>query len=101
MIVDERTYLLKTGQLNTYIDLYRQLGYPAQIRHLGEPYGLFAVEFGDLDGWVHMWQYRDVNDRARRRAALSQDPNWREFQRQAGDLIVHRQNRLLERVTVG
>ena len=101
MIVDERTYLLKTGQLNRYRDLYRQIGYPIQRRHLGEPLGVFTVEFGELDGWVHLWQYQDLADRVRRRAALGQDGGWREFQRQTGDLIVHRRNRLLERVTLG
>lgn len=96
MIVDERTYIMKTGQLRPFLDLYRRVGYPAQRRHLGEPFGLFSVEFGELDSWVHMWSYSDMNDRARRRNALDGDVSWREFQRQSAAFIERRQNRLLQ-----
>lgn len=101
MIVDERSYILKTGHLRPFLELYRSRGYPAQRRHLGEPFGLFSVEVGELDTWVHMWSYTDVTDRARRRAALARDRDWLTFQRDSAQHIAGRRNRLLEGIELG
>lgn len=101
MIVDERTYTLATGKLGELLNLYRQGGYAAQRRHLGEPLGIFSVEVGELDGWVHMWQYQNVEDRAQRRERLARDPQWQAFTRASAGLILHRRNRLLEGVELG
>lgn len=101
MIVDERTYILKTGQLRPFLDLYRRAGFPPQRRHLGEPFGLFSVEFGALDSWVHMWSYDTLEDRVRRRQALAVDRAWQDFQRQSAQFIERRQNRLLEQTPMG
>ncbi len=98
MIVDERTYTMATGKLREYLDLYRREGFEVQRRHLGDPLGLFSVEVGGLDGWVQMWSYRDMTDRAQRRATLAVDPQWLAFVRASAALIMHRENRLLEGV---
>lgn len=78
MIVEQRIYTLKIGRVNDYLALYRAEGLEAQIRHLGQPFGYFFSETGELNQIMHMWAYADANDRAARRAALYADSQWRE-----------------------
>jgi hypothetical protein len=37
--------------------------------------GMFT-EFGDLNKWMHVWPYKDLNHRAEIRAAASKIPQW-------------------------
>ena len=39
---------------------------------------MFA-ESGDVNTVVHQWAYEDAADRAQRRAAMLQDPEWRAY----------------------
>ena len=39
MIVDHRTYTIRHGQANSYIDLFEKEGLPVQIKHLGNQVG--------------------------------------------------------------
>ena len=43
-------------------------------QYLGEPYGYFVTETGDLNQFVHMWRYDSMADREQRRAAMYRDP---------------------------
>lgn len=87
MIVEMRTYTLKIGKVNEYLGLYRAEGLAPQTRHLGEPFGYYFPETGELNQIVHMWAYADANDRMARRAALYDDPEWRQVVPKLFDLI--------------
>lgn len=76
MILEERDYRLKPGKAPTFLQIYEKFGLPVQRRHLGEPYGFFTSEIGELNHVVAMWRYNDLNDRAERRAAMLLDPDW-------------------------
>ena len=41
--------------------------------------GLWQTEIGQLNEVVHLWGYRDLNERAAVRAKVMQDPEWQAF----------------------
>lgn len=79
------------------LDLYAKHGFDAQRRHLGEPLFYGTVETGDVNAYVHLWQYRDAADREARRAALYGDPDWLTYRTRGADLgyQTEQQNTLL------
>jgi hypothetical protein len=92
MILEERTYSIKPGQIPTFLAIYEL---SAQRRHLGEPVGWFTSKFGQLNQVVHMWRFESLDDRAKRRAALYGDPEWQAFVPKALELIEKQENRIL------
>ncbi|MEM1076332.1 MAG: NIPSNAP family protein [Pseudomonadota bacterium] len=79
MIYDHRIYTCHPGRIKKHMKLYEDHGWEAQRRHLGQPIVYGAVETGDVNSYVHIWVYNDAEDRARKRAALSTDPEWQNF----------------------
>ncbi|MGE4336941.1 MAG: NIPSNAP family protein [Pigmentiphaga sp.] len=84
MIVDQRTYTVQIGAVRGFLELYAAEGRAVQIEHLGPPVGYYSTEVGDVNQIVHLWQYADLADRDRRRAALESDPRWLAYRRKAG-----------------
>ena len=95
MIVEERIYTFRIGGTAEFLRLYEAEGLELQRRFLGRMVGYFTTEFGTLHQIVHMWAYRDLAERAERRARLAQEPDWRAFQEKTASLIVKQENRLL------
>jgi hypothetical protein len=93
MLLDMRTYTVRPGTLRAHLQLYEELGFATQKRHLGEPFAYLTTETGDVNTYVHIWQYEDAADRARRRAAMQADPEWIAYGKasaEAGYLISQR-----------
>lgn len=95
MIVEERIYTFRIGGAGEFLRLYEERGLELQRRILGRMVGYFTTEFGTLHQIVHMWAYRDLAERAERRALLAAEPAWQEFQKDTAGLIVKQENRLL------
>jgi hypothetical protein len=97
MIVDLRTYTVKPGKLAAYVKLYQDHGWPLQQKYLGTCLGWYTVAEGTLNTVVHMWRYDSQADREARRAAMAQDPGWKEFLRlsQEADLLIKQENTFL------
>jgi hypothetical protein len=53
--------------------------------------GLWQTQAGQLNEVVHMWAYRDLNDRRDARAKLGQDLAWQEFLGKSVSLLAHMQ----------
>jgi hypothetical protein len=53
--------------------------------------GLWQTQMGQLNEVVHMWVFRDLNDRADARAKLGQDPAWQDFLGKSVPLLAHMQ----------
>ena len=53
--------------------------------------GLWQTQAGQLNEVVHMWAYRDLNDRAAARAKLGQDPDWQAFLGKSVSLLANMQ----------
>ncbi len=96
MIVDHRTYTLHPGKMKEYVERYEREGLAVQSRHLGPPLGWYiSMDVGELNQVVHLWAYKSVEDRARRRAALAADPEWVELLKKQMPLIQRMENKLL------
>ena len=76
MIYDVRTYCCRPGTVGKHLALYAQHGYDVQRRHLGDPVVFGAVETGNVNAFIHIWKYADATDRATRRKAMAEDPDW-------------------------
>jgi hypothetical protein len=95
VIVEERNYGLVPGGVPRYLEVWHQRGRGPQVRHLGEPLGVYSVEVGQLNTLVYLWCFADLAERSRRRAALAADPDFTTFRREVRDLMVSQENRIL------
>ena len=85
MLVDHRTYRVRPGTLAAHLEIYEKNGFAAQTRHLGQPVAYLFAESGELNTIVHIWGYEDAADRAKRRAAMQADPDWKAYVKKSGE----------------
>lgn len=97
MIFDHRTYTCRYGALRKQLDLYERNGYATQVRHLGKPLLYAATDVGDVNSYVHIWAYRDAQDREIRRAALQSDPDWQTYLKASSvaGYLISQENKIL------
>jgi len=95
MIVELRTYTLYPGKLPEYLKLYETQGLPVQKPILGNFLGYFTTEIGVQNQVVHMWGYESLDDRARRRAELYANEDWKAFIAKAMPLLMTMENKIL------
>jgi hypothetical protein len=95
MIVEEREYRLVAGGTARYLETWHRLGREPQVRHLGEPLGVYTAETGRLNTIVYLWQYTDFGDRAHRRGLLAADADFAHFRKEVRELLVTQSSRLL------
>ena len=96
MVVDHRTYNIKVGKLPAFLKLYGTEGFPLQKKHLGHCLGWYVSnDIGPLNQIVHMWAYKDLNDRAQRRNNLAEDPAWQAYLAKATDYVATMENKIL------
>lgn len=76
MLYDLRTYRVQPGTMARQLALYAENGYEVQCRHLGNPLFYGVVETGDVNAYVHLWQYENAAEREAHRAALYADADW-------------------------
>lgn len=79
MIVEERIYRIKAGQIGAYLKLVREEGLAIQQPVLGNLIGYFVTDIGELNQAVHLWGYADLQDRGERRTRLMAMPEWQAF----------------------
>jgi NIPSNAP len=94
-IVEQRTYTLYSGKVSEYLRLYEQEGLAIQQPILGHLIGYFSTDIGTLNQIIHLWKYDDMEDRTRRRAALSADPEWKAFVPKIQALILQQESKIL------
>lgn len=87
MIVEQRTYTFKPGNMVPWLKAYEEEGLPIQNRVLGGLIGFFRTELGTLNQTVSLWRYDSLAEREARRAALAEDPEWQAFLPKAASLI--------------
>jgi hypothetical protein len=100
MVVEEREYHIRTGKIPDFWELYRSVGLPIQIRHIGPPIGFFAVEVGAITNFVHMWLYRSLSDREERRERLHRDEEWKRYVPRSQEFILSMNTRILTALDV-
>lgn len=95
MIIEERIYRIRTGQMTQYLTLVREEGLAIQQPILGRLIGYFVSEIGPLSHVIHLWAYESFEDRIQRRRALADDARWRTFVPRLSALIESSENRIL------
>lgn len=95
MIVEERQYNIVPGRLGAYLDIYAKGPLELQKRILGNLIGYFTTETGELSTLVHLWGYASLDERARRRALLAQEPEWQAYLTACTPLIQRMTSRFL------
>lgn len=93
--VEMRRYRLKVGAPEHWVKVYFEKGYEAQRKHLGEPVGYYTTEFGGINEIIHMWRYDTLDERAAKRKALFEDPEWLEFVKEIAPLVETQENAIL------
>ena len=95
MIVEERIYSLHIGAVPKYLEQYEAEGLHIQRPILGRMVGYFSTEIGPMHQIVHMWAYKDLAERAERRAKLTADPRWKAYALKTRDLQISQENKIL------
>jgi hypothetical protein len=85
VLVDHRTYRVKPGKMQAHLEMYEQFGFPVQTKHLGKPLAYMITESGEMNTIVHIWVYEDAADRAKRRAAMTADPDWQSYLKKSAE----------------
>jgi hypothetical protein len=93
VLIDHRTYTVRPGTTPAQIELYSKLGYPVQLRYMGEPHYYMTAESGELNTLVHGWVYESAADREAKRKSMAQDPEWKHYlaeNAKAGNVVQQR-----------
>ncbi|MBI3452533.1 MAG: NIPSNAP family protein [Rhodospirillales bacterium] len=93
--VDLHIYTLNPGKLGEFFKLYAAEGRAVHIGHLGHCIGYYQSETGIQHQIVHLWGYKDIADRAKRRVALGEDPAWNAYTEKADSLLAAMENWIL------
>lgn len=101
MLYDVRTYVCRPGTIKAHLAIYAEHGFAVQQRHLGEPFAYLQTETGNVNSYLHIWVYRDAQDRAQRRTALQADPEWIAYLKLSAEAayLVSQNNQLMTRVS--
>ena len=81
VLIDLRTYRIMPGRVPAQLELYGKLGYPVQLRYMGEPLCYLVAESGELNTLVHAWVYESAGDREAKRGRDDEGPDWKAFPR--------------------
>lgn len=76
MVIEHRSYTVLPDKMTAWLVLWKASALPVEIDHLGGFLGMYLTEIGPLNEVLHLWQFVDLADRERRRAALEADPRW-------------------------
>lgn len=92
-VYELRWYRTHTGRAGEWIEHFKAV-VPTRDKYTRRV-GLWVTDLGTLNEVVHLWVYRDLNDRASRRAQLGQDPTWQKFLATTAPLLAHMQSIVL------
>lgn len=97
MIFDVRTYTCRPGTIKAHLALYEKMGLAPQSRLLGKPVLYGTTEVGDVNCYIHVWAYKDMADRAAKRAVMWADAEWLAYVKASGELgaLVKQENTIL------
>ena len=88
-VYELRWYRTHVGRTNEWLEMFKGV-LPTRDKYMRRV-GLWQTETGQLNEVVHMWVYKDLNDRAASRAKMAQDPAWQAFVAKSPALLQHMQ----------
>jgi NIPSNAP len=91
-----RFYTLFGGSLARYVELLLD-ALPARERY-SPNVGIWTSQSGSVDQLVHLWAYKDADERTNLRPSINADPTWQRFVPQILPMIQSMQNCFLARI---
>lgn len=99
MIYELRSYTLVPGKQAEYLKLSSEVGRAVRGDRYGKLEGFWSTEFGTLNQVVHLWNYGDLNERDRLRAALAKNEEWTQgYLPQIRPMLLAQENKILSAV---
>ena len=96
MIYELRTYTVKPGTLAEMVKASGTVSRDIRGDEYGKLEGYWTTEIGPLNQVMHLWSYRDLEERARLRTELAKNPRWhKEYTPLIYPLLVRQDIRLL------
>lgn len=89
-IYEIRTYIYEPGTMTEAIKRWAE-SVPHREKYSPMAAGMHS-ELGELNKWVHIWPYKDMNERARIRAEAIKDPHWPPETR---EFLVRQENKIV------
>ena len=76
MIYELRTYTAKQGTVQDVAKAASTVSRDIRKDDYGKLEGYWVTDIGPLNQVMHLWSYKDLNERARLRAELAKNPRW-------------------------
>ena len=76
MIYELRTYTLKQGSVPDVVKAASTVSRSIRGDEYGKLEGYWTTEIGPLNQVLHLWRYRDLNERSRLRSELAKNASW-------------------------
>ena len=95
MIIEMRTYTIKPGELQNFINIYDKEIREIHTKVLGNQIGFFYSEFGKLNQIIHLYGYDNYEDRSKRRKELGDNDLFKKYVLKVADLIISQDNQVL------
>lgn len=92
-VYELRRYATHPGKAPAWLDLFKAVA-PARGK-LSAIVGAWSAEFGALNQVVHLWAYKDLNERAAIRDRARSDPAWAEFVGKVPPLLTRMESTVL------
>jgi hypothetical protein len=96
VIYELRIYTMRPGIQAKYLDVVGNIGMRIRGNNFGRLVGAWTSDIGQLNEYYHLWEYDDLNERARLRAALQKTPGWQdEYLAASRGMVVAQRNTLM------
>jgi hypothetical protein len=92
-VYELRWYRTHPGRSGEWISLFKEI-LPVRAQFMRRV-GVWTTEIAQLNEVVHMWVFKDLNDRAASRAKLGQNADWQTFVGKSVPLLAHMQSIVL------
>lgn len=92
-VYELRTYRTIPGKAAEWLSHFKAI-MPIREKY-SKNVGVFQTEISQLNEVVHLWAYRDLNERAAVRAKAMQDPDWQAFLGKATPLLLEMRSVIL------
>jgi hypothetical protein len=76
MIYELRTYTCKQGTIGDVVKAASTVSRDIRKDDYGKLEGYWSTDIGPLNQVMHLWSYKDLNERARLRGELLKNPRW-------------------------
>jgi NIPSNAP len=97
-LLDHRVYTIQVRKMAEFLEIFHRLAMPVQLRHLNPPVFMAVSEVGQLNQFMHVWEYENYADFEKRVAARNADPEWGAYIKATIGLITHQEDRFVKRL---